>query len=113
MDFGVARLAERSTNLTHAGTVVDTPAYMAPEQVWPEEVDARSDLYSVGVILYECLTGKPFDAKSSISLIAKVLNETAVSPEVVKPDVPHAISELVMRLLKKEPASEGAGCKKS
>jgi DNA-binding response OmpR family regulator/predicted Ser/Thr protein kinase len=104
MDFGVARLAERTTNLTQAGMVVGTPAYMAPEQLLSEEVDARSDLYSVGVILYECLTGKPpFEAKSPISLIAKVLNETAVAPEVVKPDVPHAISELVMRLLAKQP----------
>jgi len=104
MDFGVARLAERTTTLTQAGMVVGTPAYMAPEQLLAEEVDARSDLYSVGVILYECLTGKPpFEAKSPISLIAKVLNETAVAPEVVKPDVPHSISELVMRLLAKDP----------
>ena len=105
MDFGVARLSERTTTLTQAGMVVGTPAYMAPEQLLSEEVDARSDLYSVGVILYECLTGRPpFDAKSPISLIAKVLNETAIAPEVVKPDVPHAISELVMRLLAKDPA---------
>ena len=104
MDFGVARLAERTTTLTQAGMVVGTPAYMAPEQLLAEEVDARSDIYSVGVILYECLTGRPpFEAKSPISLIAKVLNDTAVAPEAVKPDVPHAISELVMRLLAKDP----------
>ncbi len=104
MDFGVARLAERTTALTQAGMVVGTPAYMAPEQLLSEDVDARSDLYSVGVVLYECLTGKPpFEAKSPISLIAKVLNETAIAPDMVKPDVPHAISELVMRLLSKEP----------
>jgi serine/threonine protein kinase len=96
MGFGVARLAERSNNLTQAGVVVGTPAYMAPEQLLSEEVDARRALYSVGVILYECLTGKPpFQAKSPISLIAKVLNETSVAPAVVKPDVPHAISEMV------------------
>jgi CheY-like chemotaxis protein/predicted Ser/Thr protein kinase len=105
MDFGVARLAEPTSTLTQAGMVVGTPAYMAPEQLLSEEVDARSDLYSVGVILYECLTGKPpFEAKSPISLIAKVLNETAVAPEVVKPDISHSISELVMRLLSKRPA---------
>jgi len=104
MDFGVARLAERTTTLTQAGMVVGTPTYMAPEQLLAEEVDGRSDLYSVGVILYECLTGRaPFEAKSPISLIAKVLNETAVAPEVVKPDVSHSISELVMRLLSKDP----------
>jgi serine/threonine protein kinase len=105
MDFGVARLAERTSATTQAGMVVGTPAYMAPEQLLSEEVDARSDLYSVGVILYECLTGRaPFEAKSPISLIAKVLNETAVAPEGVKAEVPHAISELVMRLLAKNPA---------
>jgi len=59
---------------------------MAPEQLLAESVDARSDLYSVGVVLYECLTGSPpFEAKSVISLIAKVLNEVARAPEVLKP----------------------------
>lgn len=112
MDFGVARLAERTSTLTQAGMVVGTPTYMAPEQLLAEEVDARSDIYSVGVILYECLTGKaPFEAKSPISLIAKVLNETAVAPEVVKPEVPHAISELVMRLLAKEPGERPQSAK--
>ena len=112
MDFGVARLAERTTTLTQAGMVVGTPTYMAPEQLLAEEVDARSDLYSVGVILYECLTGKaPFEAKSPISLIAKVLNETAVAPEVVKPDLSHSISELVMRLLSKAPGERPQSAK--
>ena len=104
MDFGVARLAERSSGLTQAGMVVGTPAYMAPEQLLAESVDARSDLYSVGVVLYECLTGRPpFDAKSPISLIAKVLNEDAKPPDVVKPEVPHAVSAMVMQLLAKHP----------
>ncbi|MBA3467842.1 MAG: protein kinase [Gemmatimonadaceae bacterium] len=104
MDFGVARLAERSSGLTQAGMVVGTPAYMAPEQLLAESVDARSDLYSVGVVLYECLTGRPpFDAKSPISLIAKVLNEDAKPPDVVKPEVPHAVSAIVMQLLAKHP----------
>ncbi|HXG70695.1 MAG TPA: protein kinase [Gemmatimonadaceae bacterium] len=104
MDFGVARLAERSSGLTQAGMVVGTPAYMAPEQLLAESVDARSDLYSVGVVLYECLTGRPpFDAKSPISLIAKVLNEDAKAPDAVKPEVPHAVSAMVMQLLAKQP----------
>ena len=104
MDFGVARLAERSSGLTQAGMVVGTPAYMAPEQLLAESVDARSDLYSVGVVLYECLTGRPpFDAKSPISLIAKVLNEDAKPPDLVKPEVPHAVSAMVMQLLAKHP----------
>ena len=113
MDFGVARLAERTSALTQAGMVVGTPTYMAPEQLLAESVDARSDLYSMGVVLYECLTGRPpFEAKSPISLIAKVLNEDARPPDVVKPDVPHAVSALIMQLLAKDaaqrPQSAGA-----
>ena len=103
MDFGVARLAERPSALTQAGMVVGTPTYMAPEQLLAESVDARSDLYSVGVVLYECLTGRPpFEAKSPISLIAKVLNEDARPPDVLKPDVPHAVSAMIMQLLAKD-----------
>ena len=102
-DFGVARLAQRGANsLTQTGMVVGTPAYMAPEQLLEEEVDARSDLYSVGVVLYECLTGRPpYQAKSPISLIAKILHEVAEPPDVVAPDVPRAVSAMVMQLLAK------------
>ena len=82
--------------------VVGTPAYMAPEQLLEEGVDARSDLYSVGVVLYECLTGRPpYQAKSPISLIAKILHEVAEPPDIVAPDVPAAVSALVMQLLAK------------
>ncbi len=59
MDFGVARLAQRNNTLTQVGMVIGTPTYMSPEQLLNEDVDARSNLYSVGVLLYECLTGKP------------------------------------------------------
>jgi len=101
-DFGVARLAQRTSTITQAGMVVGTPTYMAPEQLLEEGADVRSDLYSVGVVLYECLTGRPpYQAKSPISLIAKILHEVAVSPEVVAPDVPRAVSGIVMQLLAK------------
>jgi CheY-like chemotaxis protein len=102
-DFGVARLAQKGAHsLTQTGMVVGTPAYMAPEQLLEEEVDARSDLYSVGVVLYECLTGRPpYQAKSAISLIAKILHETAEAPDIVAPEVPPAVSALVMQLLAK------------
>ena len=101
-DFGVARLAQRTSTLTQAGMVVGTPTYMAPEQLLEEGADVRSDLYSVGVVLYECLTGRPpYQAKSPISLIAKILHEVAESPDVVTPDVPRAVSAMVMQLLAK------------
>lgn len=105
-DFGVARLAQigAGSSLTQTGMVVGTPAYMAPEQLLEEESDARSDLYSVGVVLYECLTGRPpYQAKSPISLIAKILHETAEAPEMIAPEVPPAVSALVMQLLAKSP----------
>jgi CheY-like chemotaxis protein len=104
MDFGVARLAERSTSITEAGLVVGTPAYMPPEQLMAEAVDARSDLYAAGVVLYECLTGQPpFQAPSVMNLVAKLLTETPRPPAEVNPEVPPAFSALVLRLLAKKP----------
>jgi CheY-like chemotaxis protein len=104
MDFGVARLAQRSTSITEAGLVVGTPAYMPPEQLMAEPVDARSDLYAAGVVLYECLTGQtPIQASSVMSLVAKLLTEEPRPPIVVNPEIPAALSALVMRLLAKKP----------
>ena len=103
MDFGVARLVEHTTVLTQAGMVVGTPAYMSPEQLLAEDLDGRSDLYSAGVVLYECLTGRlPFEAASPISLIAKLLHDEAEPPAALNPDVPPALSALVLRLLAKK-----------
>jgi CheY-like chemotaxis protein/tRNA A-37 threonylcarbamoyl transferase component Bud32 len=104
MDFGVARLAERSTANTEAGLVLGTPAYMPPEQLMGEPVDARSDLYAAGVVLYECLTGQlPFEAGSVISLVAKLLKDDARPPQEVNPEIPPVLSALVLRLLAKRP----------
>lgn len=105
MDFGIARLAESTSTLTQAGMVIGTPAYMAPEQLLAEQVDARSDLYAVGVVLYECLTGAlPFEGASPIALIAKVLHTHPTAPAARDPSIPKPLSDLVMRLLDKEPA---------
>jgi len=102
MDFGVARLVEHTTVLTQVGMVVGTPSYMSPEQLLAEDVDGRSDLYSAGVVLYECLTGRlPFEAKTPVSLIAKLLHDEPVPPVTLNPDIPPALSALIMRLLAK------------
>ena len=77
MDFGIARLSERTSGLTEVGLVVGTPAYMSPEQLLADqELDERSDLYSSGLVLFECLTGRlPFEARSTMALIGKILSE--------------------------------------
>ncbi len=104
MDFGVARLAERTTSVTEAGLAVGTPTYMPPEQLMAEAVDARSDLYAAGVVLYECLTGQtPFQAPSVMVLVKKLLTETPRSPAELNPEVPPALAALVLRLLAKAP----------
>jgi CheY-like chemotaxis protein/tRNA A-37 threonylcarbamoyl transferase component Bud32 len=103
MDFGIARLTEGSSGLTEVGLVVGTPSYMSPEQMLAEDIDARSDLYAAGVVLYECLTGRlPFDALTPVAMIAKVLSQTPEPPNTIQPDVPPALSSLVMQLLAKD-----------
>jgi serine/threonine-protein kinase len=104
MDFGISRLAERASTITEAGLVIGTPAYMPPEQLMAEEVDARSDLYAAGVVIYECLTGQtPFQGSTVISLVAKLLSEEPRPVVERNPDVSPALSALVMQLLAKKP----------
>ncbi|MEO8335948.1 MAG: protein kinase [bacterium] len=105
MDFGIARLATRAKTqgLTAAGMVIGTPEYMSPEQLLGDELDVRADIYSAGVVLYECLTGRlPFEAPSAIALIARVLEETPVAPHTLHSDIPQAISGLVMRAMARD-----------
>jgi CheY-like chemotaxis protein len=104
LDFGVARLAERSAGLTEAGLIMGTPAYMSPEQITSEPVDHRADLYSAGAVLYECLTGRPpIEAGSMVSLIASVLADEPQPPSKIVADVPPALDDLVLQLLAKRP----------
>jgi eukaryotic-like serine/threonine-protein kinase len=101
MDFGIARLAVRTTALTQVGMAVGTPGYMAPEQLMDGDVDARADLYACGAVLYECLTGRlPHDPTNPVLMIGRIVSGAVVSsPREVVPDVPVALSALVMRLL--------------
>ena len=85
--------------------VVGTPEYMAPEQLLGDEIDARADLYAVGVVLYECLVGTvPLTADTPITLIAKVLEEQPKAPNAVRADIPQPLSDLVMWTLAKDRA---------
>jgi len=104
MDFGVARLAESTARHTQAGMIVGTPAYMSPEQLMGENVDARSDLYAAGAVLYELLAGRlPLDGPTVMGLFAKVLAEEPPRLSSLVPDLPPAMDELVMQLLAKRP----------
>jgi serine/threonine-protein kinase len=103
MDFGIARLQSRSEGHTQAGMVVGTPEYMSPEQLRGDELDARADLYSAGVVLYESLTGKlPHIADTPGALIGKVLSETPVPPRASVAEVSPALSAVIMQALSKD-----------
>lgn len=104
LDFGLARRREAS-QFTEPGTVIGTVHYMSPEQIAGHELDSRTDLYSLGVILYELLSGRlPFDNPDIVSVLYTVLHEPALPLHEHAPWLPQPLVELVMRLLEKEPA---------
>ncbi len=107
MDFGIARLASRTTDpgLTKEGMSIGTPEYMSPEQLSGKELDARSDLYSAGVVLFECLTRRlPFEAATTYAVIAKQLEGAPPDPRTLNQDVPEALAQVILRAMAKEPA---------
>lgn len=107
MDFGIARLASRPKDqgLTQDGMSIGTPDYMSPEQLSGMDLDARSDLYSAGVVLFECLTRRPpFEAATMYALIAKLLDEEPPDPRALNPDVPEALARLILKAMAKQPA---------
>ena len=104
-DFGIAKIASSSANLTTTGQFLGTPNYMAPEQVKGQPVDGRTDLFSLGVVLYESLTGKkPFAGDSLTSISYKIVHEAFVPPRRVDPKIPQAFEPILSKCLAKEPA---------
>src|SRR6267378_2409448 len=104
MDFGIAR-SGNDPGLTVTGTTVGSLAYMSPEQVKCEPIDARSDLYSVGVSLYEMVTGqKPFKGDSNFSIMQAQLQQTPRPPIEVKADLPESLNQIILMAMSKEPA---------
>jgi len=103
MDFGIARSREMP-GLTQTGVVVGTPEFMSPEQAKGEEIDSRSDLFSLGIILYELLTGiSPYEATSSIAALLKRTQERAVPPVKLDPGIPKFMNDIVVRCLEIDP----------
>src|SRR4029453_15180071 len=116
LDFGLAKLIERpateetiSNPATMLGTVLGTAAYMSPEQAQGLRVDARSDIFSFGGVLYEMLAGRrPFVASSEAGLITAILRDQPPSVCTVRPEVPGAVDAIVLRALAKNPGDRYA-----
>lgn len=103
MDFGIARSMEALTR--HTGSMVGTPAYMAPEQVAGKPVDYRTDIYSLGLMLYEMFTGSPaFTAENPVAVALKQMREAPVAPRTIEPMIPPALERAILKCLEKEPA---------
>jgi serine/threonine protein kinase len=103
MDFGIARSMESLTRLT--GSMVGTPAYMAPEQVAGKPVDYRTDIYSLGLMLYEMFTGsQAFQADTAVAVALKQIRESPPPPHEVDPSIPVGIERAILRCLEKEPS---------
>lgn len=112
LDFGLARAAggagddDPAEPVTQTGSVVGTPAYMSPEQARGEHVDARTDVFCLGVVLYQLLAGRvPFSAPSVTGVLIAVATETPPAPHDLNPNVAPALGDFVMRLLAKNPAA--------
>ncbi|MDD9935410.1 MAG: serine/threonine-protein kinase, partial [Myxococcales bacterium] len=107
LDFGVAGVLaddEDNPNLTKAGSVLGTPLYMSPEQAKGRSVDARSDLWSVGAVMYQALTGRPpFGGDNFQALVVSIVTQEHFPLETVRPDLPVRVTTVVERALEKEP----------
>ena len=101
-DFGIARSG--ASQMTEAGSIVGTAQYLSPEQARGAPVDPRSDLYSLGIVLYEMLTGKvPFTGDTPVEIAMKHLSQVPEPPSKLRADVPHDLDAVVMRSLAKDP----------
>jgi len=100
-DFGIAHIADSSK--TKTGTVLGTPSYMSPEQIAGKKVTGQSDLFSLGVMMYQLVTGElPFQADSLASLMYKIANEPHVSPASINPDIPRCVCIIINRAMEKD-----------
>ena len=110
-DFGTAKILQFGT-MQQTAHVMGTPSYMSPEQVKGRAVDGRSDIFSLGVLLYEMVTGeKPFPGQNITTVIYKIVNEEPVPPRQIDPSIHPGISAVVMKALAKEPEARYQSCR--
>ena len=104
-DFGIAKIYEDTLQLTGEGNMVGTPAYMAPEQLQGKRVDARTDIYALGVVLYQALTGEcPFVAETPLAVAMMHIHNPLRPPRQLNPDIPEPIERVILRAMAKNPA---------
>src|SRR5215470_10271374 len=103
LDFGIAALRDvKAGRLTRTGAVVGTPHYMSPEQCLGEELDGRSDIYSLGIVLFEMLTGVvPFDSPATTAIVVKHVNDSPPPPRTLNPKISRAVESVALRALEK------------
>jgi eukaryotic-like serine/threonine-protein kinase len=112
LDFGLARVGTEDVHLTRTGAVVGTPAYMSPEQAGGEKVDPRTDLFSLGCVLYRFCTGAmPFAGNTTMAVLNALATTHPKPVRDMNPDVPAALADLVMHLLAKEPGNRPASAR--
>ncbi|MBN1217848.1 MAG: PD40 domain-containing protein [Anaerolineae bacterium] len=103
-DFGLAKMTESSVRLTGTGVGIGTPAYMSPEQGEGRVVDHRTDIYALGTILFEMMTGRlPYDAETPVAIVFKRANETLPLPHDLNPKIPEAVERVILKALARQP----------
>ena len=111
-DFGLARTVQRDKGLTQAGYIIGTVRYMAPEQLLGGDLDARTDLYAVGLVLFECLTGRlPYEGSSPMAILAAMTERKAPDVSTLASDAPPALGAVISRLLEREPEKRFASAR--
>ena len=111
MDFGIAKSMVSQSTLTQTGITLGTASYLAPEQIRGEELDTRTDLFSLGVLAYELVTGaKPFTGDHISTVLYKIMNEHPAPPSTLAPDLPRALDAIILKALEKDRTRRYATC---